>query len=151
MEFALLIPIFALFCAVLLDFSRLSLARHVLQNAVYRAGRLAMTEGVTREETIDEVNNYLSTFGFEAAVDSVVVGQIHLDGNGRVLPVNTSTEFDSDAVEFHVEAAVPFANASLVFPTFLPSWVENREMRSSIRVRSERYNGFFNPSEAYAN
>lgn len=150
-EFAMVIPIFALFCVVCLDFSRLSLARHVVQNAVYRAGRLAMTEGVTRQDTIDAVNDYLDVYGFEPAEGSTVAGQIYLDDNGRVLPINTSNEFDSEAVEFHVEVSVPFANASFVFPTFFPNWVEDREIRSQIRVRSERYSGFFNPAEAYAN
>ena len=82
---------------------------------------------------------------------STVAGQIYLDDAGRVLPVNTTREFDSESVEFHVEVAVPFASATLVFPTFLPDWVENREIRSAIRVRSERFSGFFNPAEAYAN
>ncbi len=150
-EFAMVIPIFALFCVVCLDFSRLSLARHVAQNAVYQAGRLAMTEGVTRQQTIDSVDEYLTTFGFEPAEDSIVAGQIYLDTSGHVLPINTTNEFDSEAVEFHVEVSVPFENATLVFPTFFPNWVNNREIRSQIRVRSERYNGFFNPAEAYAN
>ena len=150
-EFALVIPIFGLFCVVCLDFARLSLARHVIQNAVYRAGRLAMTEGVTRQETIQAVDDYLDIFGFEAGEDSIVVGQIYLDEDDHVMPLNTTDEFDSDAVEFHVEASLPFANATLVFPTFFPKWVDNREIRSEIRVRSERYNGFFNPAEAYAN
>lgn len=149
-EFVMVVPVFALFCAVLLDFSRLSLARNVVQNAVYRAGRLAMTEGVTREDTINSVNEYLTLFGFPPSEGSVIVGQVYLDDDGHVLPVNTTQEFDSDSVEFHVEVAVPFANASLIFPTFFPRWIENREIRSVIRVRSERYNGFFNPSEAYA-
>ena len=150
-EFAVVIPIFALFCAILLDFSRLSLARHAVQNAVYRAGRLAMTEGVTRDQTIDAVNDYLDTFGFEPEAGSTIVGQVYLDDSGRVLPVNTTSEFDNESVEFHVEVAVPFANAVLILPSFVPHWFENREIRSEIRIRSERYNGFFNPSEAYAN
>ena len=150
-EFVMVLPIFALFCVVCLDFSRLSMARHVVQNAVYRAGRLAMTEGVTRQETIDAVNDYLNTFGFAAEEGSVIAGQIYLDDDGRVLPVNTTNEFDSESVEFHVEASVSFANATLVFPTFFPSWVNDREIRSEIRVRSERFSGFFNPAEAYAN
>ncbi len=150
-EFVLVIPVFALFCAVFLDFSRLSLARHVCQNAVYRAGRLAMTDGVTRADTIQAVNDYLNRFGYEAGPNSIVVGQVYLDDMGRVLPLNTTTEFDSESVEFHVEAAVPFSNATLIFPTFLPNLVGDREIRSEIRVRSERYNGFFNPAEAYAN
>ena len=149
-EFAMVVPIFMLFAIVCVDFARLSMARHVVQNAVYRAGRLAMTEGVTREETIQAVDDYLTIFGLEPTEGSIVAGQIYLDDNGRVMPVNTTNEFDSDAVEFHVEASVSFANATLVFPTFFSSWVDNREFHSEIRVRSERYNGFFNPAEAYA-
>ena len=149
-EFAMVIPIFALFCLVCLDFSRLSLARHVAQNAVYRAGRLAMTEGVTQQQTIEAVEDYLNNFGFAPAEGSIVAGQIYLDANNQVLPVNTTSEFDSESVEFHVEARVPFENATILFPTFFPNWVKNREIRSQIRVRSERFNGFFNPAEAYA-
>lgn len=150
-EFAMVLPIFALFCVVCLDFARLSLARHVVQNAVYRAARLAMTEGVTRQQTIEEVNNYLALYGLQPGEGETMAGQIYLDDSGSVLPVNTSNEFDSDAVEFHVETSVPFANATLVFQSVFPSWVNGREIRSTIRVRSERYNGFFNPAEAYAN
>jgi Flp pilus assembly protein TadG len=150
-EFAMVVPIFALFCVVCLDFARLSLARHVVQNSVYRAGRMAMTEGVTRQDTIDAVNDYLSIYGLEPAEGSTVAGQVYLDDSGRVLPVNTTSEFDSESVEFHVEVSVPFANATLVFDSFFPSWVKDREIRSVIRVRSERYNGFFNPADAYAN
>ena len=147
----MVLPIFALFCVVCLDFARLSMARHVVQNAVYRAGRLAMTEGVTRQETIDAVDDYLNLFGFAPGEGSIIAGQIYLDNAGHVLPINTTNEFDSESVEFHVEASVPFANATLVFPTFLPNWVNDREIRSQIRVRSERFSGFFNPAEAYAN
>ncbi len=150
-EFALVIPVFALFCVVLLDFSRLSLARSAVQNAVYRSARFAMTEGVTRQETIDSVNEYLEIFGFEAPESSIVVGQIYLNDEGLALPVDTISEFDSESVEFYVEVSLPFDNATLVFPTFFPDWVANRDIRSEIRVRSERYSGFFNPSEAYAN
>jgi len=110
-----------------------------------------MTEGVTQEETIDAVNDYLGLYGFEAAEGSTVAGQVYLGDDGHVLPVNTTNEFDSDAVEFHVEVSVPFANASLIFPTFFPHWIEGRAITSQIRVRSERYSGFFNPAEAYAN
>jgi len=110
-----------------------------------------MTEGVTREETIDAVNDYLELYGFAASEGSTVAGQVYLDDNGHILPVNFTNEFDSDAVEFHVEVSVPFANASLIFPTFFPHWIEDRAISSQIRVRSERYNGFFNPAEAYAN
>ena len=150
-EFAMVIPIFALFCVVCLDFARLSLARHVVQNSVYRAARLAMTEGVTRDQTIEAVDDYLRLYGFAPGEETTIVGQVYLDAGGRVRPLNTTNELDSDAVEFHVEASVPFANATLVFPTFFPSWVKDREIRSTIRVRSERYSGFFNPAEAYAN
>ncbi len=149
-EFAMVIPIFILFAVISMDFARLSLARHVVQNSVYRAGRLAMTEGATREDTIQAVVDYLSLFGFEPAENAIIVGQIYLDNDGHVLPVNTTSEFDSEAVEFHVEASVPFANATIVLPTFFSEWVNNREIRSRIRVRSERYSGFFNPAEAYA-
>lgn len=149
-EFAMVIPIFVLFAVVSMDFAKISLARHVVQNAVYRAGRLAMTEGVTRDETIQAVDDYLTLFGLEAAEGSIVAGQIYLDADGHVLPVNTSNEFDSEAVEFHVEASVPMANATTVFPTFFSDWVDNGMIRSEIRVRSERYSGFFNPAEAYA-
>ena len=150
-EFALVVPIFLLFSAVCLDFARLSLARHVVQNGCYRAARLAMTEGATREETIEAVEDYLGMFGFQASEGSIVAGQIFLDDEGRALPVNTTTEFNSESVEFHVEASIPFSNASLVFSKFAPETVSNRELQSQIRVRSERYNGFFNPAEAYAN
>ena len=149
-EFAMVIPIATLFAVVCLDFARLSLARHVVQNAVYRAARIGMTEGVTRQETIEAVDDYLNLFGFEAGDGSIIVGQIYLDDDGQVLPLNTTNEFDSESVEYHVEASVPFANATLVFPTFFPTWVENRNFRSEIRVRSERYSGFFNPATAYA-
>lgn len=150
-EFAMVIPIFVLFSVICLDFARLSLARHVVQNAVYRAGRLAMTEGATREETIQAVDDYLSIFGFDPAEGSIIAGQIYLDDDGHVLPVNTTNEFDSEAVEFHVEASVPFSDATVVLPEFFSDWVSNRAIRSKIRVRSERYSGFFNPAEAYAN
>ncbi len=150
-EFTFVIPIFALFCVVCFDFSRLSLARHVVQNAVYRAGRQAMMEGVTKQDTIDSVTNYLNLYGYPPAEGSVIAGQIYLDDNGHVLPVNTANEFDNESVEFYVEATVPFANATLVFPTFFPKWVEDKNITARIQVRSERYSGFFNPAEAYAN
>ncbi len=146
----MVIPIFVLFSVISLDFARLSLARHVVQNAVYRAGRLAMTEGATREDTIEAVDEYLNLFGLEPAEGAIIVGQVYLDDDGHVMPVNTTDEFDSSAVEFHVEASVPFDNATVVLPAFFSSWVEDREIGSQVRVRSERYSGFFNPAEAYA-
>ncbi len=150
-EFTFVIPIFALFCVVCFDFSRLSLARHVVQNAVYRAGRLAMMEGITQQDTIDAVNDYLNLYGYPPAEGSVIAGQVYLDDNGYVLPLNTTNEFDNQSVEFHVQATVPFENATFVFPMFFPNWVEGKNISAQIRVRSERYSGFFNPAEAYAN
>ena len=150
-EFAMVIPIFALFCVVCFDFSRLSLARHVVQNAVYRAAREAMMEGNTRQDSVDAVNDYLGLFGFQAGEDSVITGQIYLDDSGHALPVNTTAEFDSDSVEFYVGASVPFSNATVVFPMFFPNWVEGKEISAEIQVRSERFNGFFNAADAFAN
>ena len=128
-EFTFVLPIFALFCAVCFDFARLSLARHVVQNAVYQAGREAMMEGVSRQDTIDSVNDYLNLYGYPAGEGTVIAGQVYLDDDGHVLPVDTASEFDSESVEFHVEAAVPLSNATLIFPMFLPNWIEGRENR----------------------
>ena len=150
-EFAMVLPIFALFCVVCFDFARLSLARHVVQNAVYRASRMAMMEGSTQADVQAEVNDYLSLYGLEPRDDSVIAGQIYLNDDGAATELNTTSPFDNDSVEFHVEAAVPFANATSVFPLFFPNWVEDNEIVARIRVRSERFNGFFNASTAYAN
>ena len=150
-EFAMVIPIFALFCVACLDFSRLSLARHAVQNAVYRAARGAMLEGTTRQDTIKDVNDYLDLFGFSTTGGSVVVGQIFLDENDQARPLDTTTEFNAEAVEFYVQATVPVSNVTLVFQSVFPNWVEDREITSEIQIRSERFSGFFNASEAFAN
>ncbi len=142
-------PTLVLLMAICFDMCRLSLARHVVQNAVYDAARIAMMEGYTREQTENRVEEYLQYFGFQAEEDSIVVGQIRLaeDESGEVIEeLNTTDEFDRFSIEFHVEANLPFENATLFLPA---SWVADKGVFSSIRLQSERYTGFFDADSAF--
>lgn len=144
MEFAAVAPTFVFFLAICFDFARLSLSRSVAQNACYEAARFAMTEGVTRDEAIDAVEAHLRKFGFEAS-------EILVNDEGKWEDTenpDTRTELDSNTPEVHVAVTIPMTNAALLLPD---AWFEGKEISSEMKLKSERYTGYFDGSTALGN
>ena len=70
-EFALVLPVILLLFFGGIEFARMSILRHVVDNASYEAARHVIVPGSTAQEGIDRANGILATMGVTGA--SIVV------------------------------------------------------------------------------
>lgn len=120
-EFALVCPVFVLLIFGLIEFARVSIVRHAVDNAAYEATRVGIVPGATESEV-------------------VTAAQSHLDGVGLInATINVVPSPLTDvADEVTVEVSVPMASNSWGIPRF----VSALQLSSSSTLGTERYRGF---------
>ena len=94
--------------------------RNLAQDAAYFAARRAMVPGATEAEAVaaaDEVMSMMTATGYQVDVEPLT----------------------SEATNVVVTVTVDFDEIALFAPMFLP----NATIESTARIRTERYDGFF--------
>lgn len=124
-EFALVAPVFFLLVFICVEFIRLNMIRNLTQDASYYAARTAMVPGATVEEARAEAERVL---GF-------------MFTQGAEIIINDGGALDREAREVTVEIRVPMKENSFLVPKF----TSQVEFNSKATIRTERYDGFFDP------
>ncbi len=119
-EFAIVANILLVMTLTCMEFARMNMVRNLSQDAAYFAARHAIVPGATEAEAIDEA---------ERIMDSML-------SDGYTVTVS---DLDADATEITVTVAVDFADVALFAPLFMP----DTTMESVARIRTERYDGFY--------
>ena len=124
-EFALVAPVFFLLVFICVEFIRLNMIRNLTNDAAYFAARTSMVPGATVEEATAEAERVL---GF-------------MFTQGAEITINDGGVLDRDAREVTVEINVPMDENSFLVPRF----TSQVEFNSRVTMRTERYDGFFDP------
>ena len=124
-EYALIMPFFIMLCVACLEFARLSMMRNLAQDAAYYAARTAMVPGASVDEAQAEANRILAYLGTSNAT----------------VTINDGNPLDDDTQVIEVTVTVPLDENTLMFPVF----AEGMTFESSARMRTERYDGFYDP------
>ena len=126
-EFAIVSQIFFLITLTCIEFVRLNMIRNLVQDAAYFGARVAMVPGATSAEATAEANRILGVLGTR----------------GAVVTVNDGAEIDQDTDIVEVSITVPMDDNALIVPAL---FVGGREFQAEVRMATERYDGFFDPS-----
>lgn len=125
-EFALVAPIFFLLFFTCIEFVRLNMIRNLTQDAAYFAARRCMVPGATAQEAEDEANS--------------ILGMMYT--KGAEVTINNGAIIDKDTREIIVEITVPMDENSF----FVPRFTNQMEFQSTARIRTERYDGYYDSS-----
>lgn len=124
-EFAVVAQVFFLLVFICIEFCRLCLIQNLAQDAAYYAARRAMVPGATVAEAKAEANRVLGMVGTRGA--SVLI-------NGD----DTLTDQSDEIV---VQITVPVDQNGL----FVPKFTKNLDFVTTATMRTERYDGFYDP------
>ena len=124
-EFAIAAPVLFSVIFGAFEFSRLCMFRNLAQDAAYEAARYTMVEGATEQEAITRAEEVMGMMG--AREVSVTIN----DGNGL-----QSTDA---TVKVYVE--MPMDENAF----FTPFVYGDRVIGAEIELRTERYQGYYNP------
>lgn len=119
-EFAVVANILLLMILTCLEFARLNMVRNLANDAAYFAARHAIVPGATSEEAKAEADRIMSS----------------MLSNGYEIRVN---DVNADASDVTVTVAVDLFEVALFAPYFLP----DSTLETTARMRTERYEGFF--------
>ena len=125
MEFAVCLPVFALFLAGVVEVNHASMVAATLRSAAQKAGRLGVVEGVSTAE--------VETLALETAGKAVRAGAVTVrikdasafDAGGDAASTNYAALPDLDLTRarprqlFLVRLEVPYEDVSLIPPMFL--------------------------------
>ncbi len=166
-EFAIVVPLFLLFLFAAIEFGRLNMVRHMVDNAAYEAARNAMVPGATTQEAVDEANRVLALTGITGAqihIATVQLGETSSSssstgGNASATGVanasanglaNSSAnglgggntppaneQIDDETVQVTVTVTVPFTVNALLSPVF----AKDANVVRSSTLKTERYYG----------
>ncbi len=126
-EFAMVAPIFFLVVFICIEFVRLNMIRNLTQDAAYFAARSAMVPGATADEAIAEANR--------------ILGFMNTQGANVVVNEDASGELNDDSTEISVTITVPMDQNSFLIPQFTGEIT----FTSTATMRTERYDGFYDP------
>jgi Flp pilus assembly protein TadG len=119
-EFAIIANILMIMILTCMEFARMNMVRNLAQDAAYFAARHAIVPGATAAEAVAEgerIMDSLTTSGYTVSV----------------------SEVDSDSEDVTVTVEVDFTAVAMFAPYFLP----NATISSTVRMRTERYEGFY--------
>lgn len=119
-EFAIVANIMMIMILTCMEFARMNMVRNLAQDAAYFAARHAIVPGATASEATDEA---------ERIMDSMVT-------NGYTVTVS---DLDSEATDITVTVNVDLTAVALFAPYFL----SDANISSTVRMRTERYEGFY--------
>jgi Flp pilus assembly protein TadG len=120
-EFALVCPIFLLIVLGTIEYSRINIIRHSVDNAAYEAARLGIVPGATVDEVTAKAQQLLAIVRIQSSTITV-----------------TPNPLNDDSDEVTVTIDVPVANNSWLIPQFGAGLV----IRGTSTLRTERYRGF---------
>lgn len=120
-EFALVCPFFILIVFGLIEFSRVSIVRHSVDNAAYEAARVGIIPGANETDVAAAAQAHLDAVGLTGATINVIPTPL--------------TEVADDVT---VEVSVPLSSNSWGIPRF----VSGLQLSSSSTLGTERYRGF---------
>ncbi len=119
-EFAIIANLMFVVILTCIEFARMNMVRNLAQDAAYYAARHAIVPGATRAEAEEQAERIMSsmlTNGYRVSV----------------------SDLDFDSKEISVEVAVDLGEVALFAPLFLPT----SEISTTARMRTERYDGFY--------
>lgn len=119
-EFAIVANIMLVMTFTCMEFARMNMVRNLAQDAAYFAARHAIVPGATSAEAIAEADRIMSS----------------MITNGYTVAVS---DLDADALFVNVTVSVDLAEVAFFAPFFLP----NTTIETVARIRTERYDGFF--------
>ncbi len=119
-EFAIIANVFFIMLLACMEFARLNMVRNLSQDAAYYAARQAIVPGATSDEAHAEADRIMSA----------------LLNHGYTVDVS---EVNKEAMDVSVTVSVDLHKVALFTPLFLP----DTTMRTTARIRTERYDGFF--------
>ncbi|TWU59910.1 TadE-like protein [Rubripirellula tenax] len=119
-EFAIVANILLLIILTCMEFARMNMVRNLAQDAAYFAARHAIVPGANAAEAEGEANRIMGS----------------LLSNGYQVDVS---EIDVDSTDVTVTVTVDLGEVALFAPFFLPT----SDISSTVRMRTERYDGFY--------
>lgn len=119
-EFAIVANIMMIMVLTCMEFARMNMVRNLSQDAAYFAARIAIVPGATAAEA-------------EAEADRIMGAMV---ANGYTVTVSN---IDSESSDVSVTIDVNFNEVAMFAPFFLP----DSTISSSVRMRTERYEGFY--------
>ncbi len=119
-EFAIVANVMVVMTLTCFEFARMNMVRNLSQDAAYFAARQAIVPGATSAEAVDEA---------ERIMDSLI-------SSGYTVTVS---DLDEESTEITVTVAVDLTQVAFFAPLFLP----DTEIQSVARIRTERYDGFY--------
>jgi Flp pilus assembly protein TadG len=120
-EFAIVANLMFMVILTCMEFARMNMVRNLAQDAAYFAARTAIVPGATADEATDAAENIMNTMISENSYTTTV-------GN-----------LDSDSGEVVVTVSVDLDDVAFFAPLFLPQ----STITTTARMRTERYDGFY--------
>ena len=119
-EFAIVANVMFLIIMTCIEFARLNMVRNLAQDAAYYGARKAVVPGATPEEAEEVADNIMSS----------------MLGGGYTIDVS---DVDVASSEVTVTVGVALHDVALFVPLFLP----DSTIETQAKMRTERYNGFY--------
>lgn len=126
-EFALVAQVVFILVFGAIEFSRLNMIRNLSQDAAYFAARNAMVPGATADEATDVANEILA----------------YMNTQGATVDVNGGQGITTESETVSVTVTVPVDQNAL----FISGMSGNRQIVATATMRTERYDGYYNPNE----
>ena len=119
-EFAIIANVMLVMVLTCMEFARMNMVRNLVQDAAYVAARHVIVPGATEEEGIAEAERIMGS----------------LISSGYTVDIS---QLDFDATEVTVTVSVDLNHVAL----FVPMFLNNATIESTARVKTERYEGFY--------
>ncbi len=122
-EFAIVANVMFVMVLTCMEFARMNMVRNLCQDAAYFAARSVIVPGATEAEGIAEANRIMGSMlssGYNVQISSL----------------------DFGATEVTVTVSVDLNHVAL----FVPMFIQDTTIESSARVKTERYEGFYQQS-----
>ncbi len=126
-EFAIVANVMFLIIFISIEFARLNMMRNLAQDAAYFAARTAMVPGGTSAEAVAEANRLLAVVSTQNAEVTVNNGQALTDATKQI----------------RVRVRIPISDNAL----FTPMFTGNQMIEANATMKTERYDGFYNPND----
>jgi len=139
-EFAMVAPTFIIVIVICVEFARLSILRNTAHNACYETCRFIMTEGASVEDGRARAQTVLNRLGNVQASILINGADGSVDSDGNVIG-----ELEFDTVTVLAEIEIPLSENTFILPGAM---FGNRTIQTRMSMRTERYAGFFNASDA---
>lgn len=128
-EFAVIAQVLFACVFAAFEFSRLHVMRNLAQDAAYFTARNAMVPGATDTEAKAHAEEILSMIGTK----------------GAIITINDENPISDESLEVNVEIKIPVAENAIFVTGFIP---HGDYIITSATMRTERYNGYFDPDSA---